>query len=112
MEASLNGPLGHTALGQGTLKIGRAPDNTLVISDPQASAHHAEITPGFDGNSYQVIDLGSTNGTFVNDQRLAANAPRQLNTGDVMGIGALRFTYEASSGYAPTVMASAINDDA
>ncbi len=112
MEASLNGPLGRTALGQGTLKIGRAPNNTLVINDPQASAHHAEIAPGFDGNSYQVTDLNSTNGTFVNEQRLTANLPRPLTGGDIIRIGALRFTYEASSGYAPTVAASsAFNND-
>jgi hypothetical protein len=110
MEASLNGPLGRTALGQGALKIGRAPDNTLVINDPQSSAHHAEITPGFDGNSYQVTDLGSTNGTFVNEQRLTPHVQRALNPGDVIRIGSLRFTYEAGSGYEPTVMASRNND--
>lgn len=111
MEASLNGPLGQTALGQGMLKIGRAPDNTLVISDPQASAHHAEVGPGFGANSYQITDLNSTNGTFVNEQRLTSNAPRPLNTGDVIRIGSLRFTYEASSGHAPTIAAGAINND-
>jgi hypothetical protein len=110
MEASLNGPLGQTSLGQGTLKIGRAPNNTLVISDPQASARHVEITD-LGGNGYQVTDLGSTNGTFVNEQRLTANVARLLNNGDVIRIGALRFTYEASSGYAPTVAANSINDD-
>lgn len=106
MEASLNGPLGRTALGQGTVKIGRAPNNTLVINDPQSSAHHAEIIPGFDGNSYQVTDLNSTNGTFVNEQRLTPNVPRPLNPGDVIRIGALTFAYEAGNGYAPTVLAS------
>ena len=111
MEASLNGPFGRTALGQGALKIGRAPNNTLVINDPQSSAHHAEITAGFDGSSYQVTDLNSTNGTFVNEQRLTPNMPRQLNSGDVIRIGALNFTYEASSGYAPTVLAGAFNND-
>lgn len=112
MEASLNGPLGRTVLEQGTLKIGRAPNNTLVINDPQSSAHHAEITPGFDGNSYQVTDLNSTNGTFVNEQRLTPNVPRPLNSGDVIRIGSLTFTYEANnSGYAPTVFAGAFNND-
>ena len=112
MEASLNGPLGRTALGQGALKIGRAPDNTLVINDPQSSAHHAEVTPGFDGNSYQVVDLNSTNGTYVNEQRLTANAARPLNPGDVIRIGSLRFTYESGSGYEPTMLAGAsFNND-
>lgn len=109
MEASLNGPLGRTTLGQGTLKIGRAPDNTLVINDPQSSAHHALVEPVFSGTSYQITDLNSTNGTFVNEQRLSPNAPRALNTGDVIRIGSLHFTYEASSDYTPTVAAGGFN---
>ncbi len=110
MEAALNSPLGRTVLGQVPLKIGRAPDNTLVISDPQASSHHAEVAPGFGGNSYQITDLNSTNGTFVNEQRLAPNMPQPLNSGDVIRIGTTNFSYEASgAGYAPTVAASAPN---
>jgi hypothetical protein len=110
MEAVLNSPLGRTALGQGALRIGRAPDNQLVIQDPQSSAHHAEVAPGFGGNGYQITDLNSTNGTFVNEQRLTPNVPRPLNSGDVVRIGATRFTYEVvSAGYAPTVAASSPN---
>lgn len=110
MDASLNGPLGRTALGQNSLRIGRAPDNMLVITDPQASSHHAEVSPGFGGNSYQVTDLNSTNGTFVNDQRLAPNSPYSLNSGDVIRIGSTRFTYEMSAaGYAPTMAAGTPN---
>lgn len=107
MEAALNGPLGRTALGQGTLKIGRAPDNTLVINDPQSSSHHAEVGPDFAGNGYQVIDLNSTNGTFVNEQRLTAHMPRTLSNGDVIRIGSLRFTYEAST---PAGAGAGLND--
>jgi len=111
MEASLNGPLGRTTLGTGTLTIGRSPDNTLVITDLESSAHHAVVAPGYGGNSYQITDLNSTNGTFVNEQRLSPNTPQPLNTGDVIRIGSLRFTYEASSGYAPTVAASSFNSE-
>lgn len=102
MEASLNGPFGRTALGQGVLKIGRAPDNTLVINDPQSSSHHAEVGPGFGGNGYQVTDLNSTNGTFINEQPLTPNTPRSLNAGDVIRIGSLRLAYEASNGQVPS----------
>lgn len=110
MEAALNSPLGRTVLGQVPLKIGRAPDNMLVITDPQASSHHAEVAPGFGGSSYQITDLNSTNGTFVNEQRLVPNMPQPLNSGDVIRIGTTNFSYEASgAGYAPTVAASAPN---
>jgi hypothetical protein len=108
MEAALNSPLGRTVLGQAPLKIGRAPDNALVISDPQSSAHHAEVASAFNGNGYQITDLGSTNGTFVNEQRLAPNTPRPLSANDVIRIGTTSFAYEASGpGYAPTVAAGA-----
>ncbi|HET8845730.1 MAG TPA: FHA domain-containing protein, partial [Ktedonobacteraceae bacterium] len=106
MEAALNSLYGRTALGPTPLRLGRAPDNTLVINDPQSSSHHAEVAPGYGGEGYQITDLGSTNGTFVNEQRLSPNMPRPLNSGDVIRIGNTNFTYEASGGYAPTVAVS------
>lgn len=48
------------------ISIGRLPDNTLQIEDDSVSSHHAEIVP--DGAVCQLIDLGSTNGTFVNGE--------------------------------------------
>ena len=112
MEAALNSPLGRTVLGSGAFRIGRASDNTLILQDSQASSHHVEIAPGFDGSGYQVTDLGSTNGTFVNEQQLAPSSPRALNAGDVIRIGQTKITYEVSgagAGYAPTVAASPPN---
>jgi FHA domain len=93
MEAALNSPYGRTILGPASMTIGRSPDNQLVISDPQASSHHAQIYP--DGQGYLLVDLGSTNGTFVNEQRLIAHSPRMLNAGDVLRIGNTSFSYEA-----------------
>lgn len=45
--------------------IGRAADNTIVLSDERVSAHHARIS--FTGGQWQLEDLGSRNGTFVNE---------------------------------------------
>lgn len=112
MEAALSSSLGHNVLGQTPFKIGRAPDNTLVISDPQASAHHVEIAPGYGGNGYQITDLNSTNGTFINEQRLSPNLARPLYSGDVIRIGTTTFTYTASASgasYPPTERASSPN---
>lgn len=109
MEATLTSSLGRTTLSPDTLTIGRAPDNKLVVNDPQASSHHAEITAGGGGTSYVLTDLNSTNGTFLNEQRLAPRSPRTLSNGDVFRIGAVRFTYEvvgAAAGYNPTVLAA------
>lgn len=94
MEAALQGPLGRTVLGSAVVTIGRAVDNQLVIHDPKVSSHHAEIRPGVQG--YSISDLGSTNGTFVNQQRLDRHLPRLLNGGDRIHIGDMTFTYESS----------------
>jgi len=95
MEASLNGPLGRTALGFARLTIGRSQDNGLVVSDPKASSHHAEIRP--DGSSYSIVDLNSTNGTFVNERQLDPGASRLLQPGDAIRIGDTKFSFEARS---------------
>ena len=116
MEATLTSSLGRTTLSSSPVSIGRASDNQLIIDDTEASAHHAEIKPSPDGAVYLVTDQSSTNGTFVNEERLPIYTPRVLNTGDIIRIGSLHFTYEmtsivnpyepasaASIGYDPTV---------
>jgi len=109
LEATLTSSLGRTTLSSGTLSIGQASDNQLIIDDSQASAHHAEIKPSPDGEGYLVTDQGSTNGTFVNEERLPIYTPRALSMGDVIRIGSLDFTYEMASianPYEPTIAAS------
>lgn len=93
MEAALYGPQGRIALSAAPLKIGRAPDNQLVLADVKASTHHAEIRP--DGQGYVIVDMGSRNGTFVNGERLEHHQPRLLRAGDSILIGDTRMSYEA-----------------
>jgi len=57
-------------LTQGATTIGRLPDNTLQIDNLAVSGHHARIT--FNDGRYVVEDLGSLNGTFVNNKRVGA----------------------------------------
>ena len=66
-----------------SMTIGRAPGCELLIDDTYASSQHARLF-GKNGSWY-VEDLGSTNGTFVNDQRLAA--PAMVQPGDKIRIG-------------------------
>lgn len=68
----------------GRIRIGRAPDNDLVLEDLLVSRYHAVIERDSTG-SYQVKDLGSHNGVFINGQR-QARAP--LHEGDVVTLGA------------------------
>ena len=62
--------------------MGRDVTCDVVIGDAEVSREHARLTrtPG----GYVVEDLGSTNGTFVNGERIMA--PRVLNSGDLVGL--------------------------
>ena len=65
------------------LTIGRDSTNGVAINDPEVSRRHARLT--FQGGKYVLEDLGSTNGTFVNNQRISAPTP--FGVGDVLRIG-------------------------
>ncbi len=65
------------------LTIGRDSSNGVAINDAEISRRHARLN--FQGGKYVLEDLGSTNGTFVNGQRLAG--PVVLKPGDVVSLG-------------------------
>jgi FHA domain len=78
-------------LDSAPVEIGRSLENEIQLEkDEFASAHHARLTPQRDG--VWLEDSGSTNGTFVNGERLAR--PRRLEPGDVIRIGESDFRYE------------------
>ncbi len=64
--------------------IGRSPDADLTLEDGQASRRHAQVSPATDGSAV-VEDLGSANGTFVNQNELVG--PARLDPGDELLIG-------------------------
>lgn len=66
-----------------TVRIGRDPGNDLVIDDLAVSRHHAELRALADG-AYEIVDLGSHNGTFLNGQPVARGP---VGPGDIVGIG-------------------------
>ncbi len=70
-------------LNKDIITLGRDITNDIVINDPEVSRHHCRMTRG--GGGYTLEDLGSTNGTFVNGQRLTGARP--LAGGDMIGLG-------------------------
>lgn len=70
-------------LVQGEVTIGRDINNNIVINDAEVSRHHARLLP--QAGSYMIEDLGSTNGTIVNGQRLMG--PHLLRHGELVSIG-------------------------
>ena len=76
------------------LTVGRDATNEIVINDAEISRRHARLT--FQGGKYVLEDLGSTNGTFVNGQRLAG--PRVLKAGEVVQFGEqIMLVFEATT---------------
>lgn len=70
-------------LSNSPITIGRSPSSSLVLEDEYASSRHARLSPGDDG--WWIEDLGSRNGTFVDDERLGE--PRPLPPGTTVRIG-------------------------
>lgn len=68
------------------MRIGRALENDLVVSDLQVSRNHAEFHSTPDGRM-EIRDLGSHNGTYVNGQPIAKGGAQLLGPTDVVGVG-------------------------
>jgi len=85
------------------VRIGRAPDNDIVVPFETVSRRHARIVPVQGG--YAVTDLGSANGTYLQGQRIPPNQPTLISGGQVIRIGdqlgnSVRITY-LTGGSAP-----------
>jgi hypothetical protein len=74
----------------GNLVLGRGEQAEIRLEDPFASARHARIYE--QGNIVVIEDLGSTNGTYLNEELL--ETPRPLHPGDRVRIGDSEFAFE------------------
>ena len=77
------------------IQVGRAIDNEIRLSGNQVSRHHCRIEAGDEG--VWVIDLGSSNGTLVNDQRIKRQL---LGPGDQLRVGRAEISIELDPGEA------------
>ncbi len=80
----------RSAIGREPFNIGRSPRSDLVIDQASISRHHARIT--WDGERHHAADLGSTNGTHINDIQVSV-AP--LTDGDFLRVGRAIMKYMA-----------------
>jgi pSer/pThr/pTyr-binding forkhead associated (FHA) protein len=74
----------------GDIVFGRGDRSEIRLEDPFASARHARVYE--QGNILVIEDLGSTNGTYLNEELL--ETPRPLHPGDRVRIGDSEFTFE------------------
>ena len=80
----------------GRISVGRTAENSLVIEDPSVSKFHASLMVGSDGK-LSVADIGSTNGTFVNDERIAYGTQFRLDPGDKVRFGTVEVKFECTA---------------
>jgi hypothetical protein len=80
-------------------RIGRAPDNDIVLSDPSLSRYHCRLEFKSNGSLW-IDDLGSTNATLVNGNPVAN---RPLHAGDTLEFGEIRLVLQSNRPAAPAV---------
>jgi pSer/pThr/pTyr-binding forkhead associated (FHA) protein len=87
-------------LKNGTTTVGRVSDNAFEIAEASVSSHHAEIT--LRGNDVVIKDLGSTNGTFINGEKIDEGV---LKPGQILRLGMIEMRLE--TGDAAAIAATA-----
>ncbi len=76
-------------VGKNELSVGRAPDNDVVLDDPSVSSRHCMLFRR--GGKYTLRDLGSTNGTSVNEFNIRET---RLKPGDEVSVGNVLLTFD------------------
>lgn len=80
----------HTLQGE-SVRLGRLPESDVVVSDPRVSRRHAEVRNGPEG--VEIVDLRSTNGTYLNGRKLVPGRPYPLRPGDFLVLAVEGFLY-------------------
>jgi len=87
---------GHTGRSQeltlDKTTIGRVEDNTFQVSDPSVSSHHCEVL--LKGTEVVVRDLNSTNGTYINGERITETT---LKPGQILRLGQIELRLDSGA---------------
>jgi phosphoserine phosphatase RsbU/P len=108
LHGTVAGSFWSTHLPDGVHRLGRSQSGGIMLADPSVSREHAEIT--VEGGSARIRDLGSRNGTWINDRRCEGET--SLGPGDRLRLGSVSLTVAAAStgegaSYAPASSPSA-----
>lgn len=87
------------ALSKAEFTVGRTPDNDIVLPDPLVSGHHAKLLQTPQG--WQVVDLNSSNGTWLGGGRLPPQTPTPLRPGATLQMGQCRLVVLAPAEAVP-----------
>lgn len=102
MGVLLNNATGQIRLLEQDHSVGRGAINALCIEERYVSHQHALVRWNADG--WEVKDLGSRNGTFINNQRLVPGEAHKLEIGDHVWFGKQEQEWELTNGDEPAVM--------
>jgi hypothetical protein len=86
----LNGMGTKHVIQQTAIRIGRGADNNIRLMNDSISSHHAEIHRRREGDFY-IVDLASTNGVFVNEEKVYQG---ELRNNDIIELGEVRLRFE------------------
>lgn len=73
------------------ITIGRNRDNIICVNDPQVSRHHCQIVQ-YDNGTFAIVDMNSTNGTYVNGIRVQGQTP--LKRGDRVNLASIEINWQ------------------
>lgn len=87
-----SGPGSDIPIQEGTLTIGRKSGNDIILTDdPYISGKHANLS--YDATGVSLTDVGSTNGTVINGQKISAHEPQLLFEGDEIQLGRTKYRF-------------------
>lgn len=89
----------RVAITRPAVTVGQAPGNDVVLDDDTVSSRHARLE--FEMGGWKLIDLGSTNGTFVDGVRLTADIPTPIVDAARIRFGGLDTTFHLTEGADP-----------
>jgi len=84
----------------GELRVGRSERCDIVVADPQLSREHACVR--VEGERYQLVDLGSSNGTRLGNRDLVPHEPVEFEAGDLIALGTTVILLQAARRDSPT----------